>query len=140
WFSAVAARSAPADLEDAARLETSQQRAAWWVAAPYLRVALLAAALLVFLLSLADFGVPNALGVAAYPRELADRFNAEYAFAEAVRLALPMLLAALPLASLNLRVLGRIEFAPVGGAGVRRVPAGSWAPACAVACLLAIGL
>src|SRR5207248_2946261 len=140
WFTAVAARSAPADLEDAARLETSERNAASLVAAPYLRAALLAAALLVFLLALADFGVPNALGIAAYPRELSDRFNAEYDFGDAVRLALPMLLAALPLAWLNLRVLARVEFAPAEGAAVRRVTAGWWGVPFGVAGTLAIGL
>jgi iron(III) transport system permease protein len=84
--------------------------------------------------------VPNALGVVSYPRELADRFNAEYDFADAARMAVPLLLAALPLASLNLRMLAKVEFAPEEGAIPRRLPGGRWAAPVAAACAIAIGV
>jgi iron(III) transport system permease protein len=115
WAAWAAFRSTPLELEEAARLEAADARAAWFAAWPFLRAGLAAAALAVFLLAFADFGVPNALGIVSYPRELVDRFNAEYDFAGAARLALPALVAALPLVALSRRALMRLEVMPFRG-------------------------
>ncbi len=111
WFICVAARATPRDLEDAARMELAPGPAAWLAAWPAVRGGLAAGALLVFLLAAADFGVPGSLGVGSLSREIADRFQAGYDFREAGLLALPLLVAALPLVGANLRWIERIELA-----------------------------
>jgi iron(III) transport system permease protein len=112
WAVWAALHTTPLELEEAARLELADARAAWFAAWPFVRAGLAAAGLAVFLLALADFGVPNALGVASFPRELVDRFIADYDFGGAVRLALPGLLAAVPLVALNRLALARLEATP----------------------------
>src|SRR5205085_975858 len=72
WFTTAALRGTPAELEETARLELAGPAAAAFASRPYRRVAAGAAALLVFLLCFADFGVPNALGVATLPRALVE--------------------------------------------------------------------
>jgi iron(III) transport system permease protein len=140
WFVWAGARAVPAELEDAARLEAASHRAAWLAARPQIATGIGAAALLIFLLGFADFGVANTLGIAAYPRELVDRFNADYDFAEAARLALPVLLTVIPLAWANVAVLSRLDFAPAGGREARPVRPGQLAIVGGCLCALILAL
>jgi len=57
-------------------------------ARPALGAALAAAGLLVFLLALADFGVPSTFDLAVYPVELFAQFSGDYDTSAAARLAL----------------------------------------------------
>jgi iron(III) transport system permease protein len=120
WLVHAAALSVPASLEDAARLHAGAGRAARWTALPALRGAVPAAALLVFLLSLADFGVPNSLGLAVYPVEIVNRFQYSRESGDAIRVALPLV--ALALAGVWLQ--GRLGLrAPEATADPTRRPA-----------------
>jgi iron(III) transport system permease protein len=114
-------RGVPAGLEEAARLECTPGRAFVVAAAPYARPALGAAALLVFLLALADYSVPGTMGVTVYPVEILSDFQAERAYGRAAALALPLLALVTPLVLLQRHLL---EAAPVTGSGEDAPPAG----------------
>lgn len=92
-----AARAVPAEWEEAARLETTPWRAFTLAAGAHLRASLGVAALLVFLLVLADYDVPGTMGVAVYPVEILSAFQATRDYGHAAALALPLLLLILPL-------------------------------------------
>jgi iron(III) transport system permease protein len=111
WFTMLAARSVPGPLEDAARLHLRDPAAARWSAWPALGRALPAAGLLVFLLALADFGVPNSLGVSTYPTDIVRRFQEDWQPGVVVRMAVPLAAMVVPLVWLQLRCL---EHSPVG--------------------------
>lgn len=107
WFTLFAARSVPRDLDDAARLHLRDGAAARWAAGQPLQRSLPAAALLVFLLALADFGVPNSLGVRTYPVEIVSRFQLDRDAAVVARLAAPLLALVVPLVMLHYILLNR---------------------------------
>jgi iron(III) transport system permease protein len=109
-----ALRGVPAGLEEAARLETSPGRAVAMAAAPHARPALGAAALLVFLLALADYAVPGTMGVTVYPVEILSDFQAERAYGHAATLTLPLLTLVVPLVLMQRRLM---EATPVTGSG-----------------------
>lgn len=134
WFVRAGAGGTPVELEDAARLETTGRRAAWYAAWPSVGAALRDAVLLVCLLALADFGVANSLGVNALPREIVVRFAVNQDPGEAARLALPLLLVIVPLAWWNCRCL---RLSPTAAAETSERPrtlrhAGSLLPVCSM--------
>lgn len=106
-FVLLAARSVPRELEDTARLHLPEAAAARWAAWPALRSALGAGGLLVFLLVLADFGVPNTLGVFTYPVEIVNRYLLDRDAGAVARFALPLLVVVIPLVVLQRRSLDR---------------------------------
>jgi iron(III) transport system permease protein len=135
-----ALRGVPAGLEEAARLETSPGRAVAMAAAPHARPALGAAALLVFLLALADYAVPGTMGVTVYPVEILSDFQAERAYGHAATLTLPLLTLVVPLVLMQRRLM---EATPVTGSGdeaprpLPLLPLGRWrGPALAAAWLV----
>jgi iron(III) transport system permease protein len=140
WFTLFAARSVPLPLEDAARLHLHDSAAARWAVWPALRRSLPAAALLVFLMALADFGMPNSLGLPTYPVEIVTRFQVDRDPGVVARLALPLLLLVMPLVLLQSQWLAR---SPVGsGEEVRarlvKSPAGVTAGTIGCLALLAV--
>jgi iron(III) transport system permease protein len=144
WFTALAARAVPADLEDAARLHLPAHRAALFAARPHLLRAWPAACLLVLLLALGEFGTSSYLGVITYPVALVSRFQHERDAALILRGALPLVALLLPLLMLHLQVLHRLPVAPAGSAPrpVRLTVGGRAlaAAACGAALLLTAGL
>lgn len=107
WAVLLTARAVPTALEDAGRLDLPDGAAARWAAWPYLQRALPAAALLVFVLSIADFGVTNTLGLPVYPVEIVNRFQLDRQVGAVVRVAAPMVLLLIPLVSLQAHWLER---------------------------------
>ncbi len=101
----------PREQVDAARLHLSGVAAVRWTSRMYLARTLPAVGLLVFLLSLVDFGLPNSLGVATYPREITNTFQQARNPVETLRVGWPIVLLALPLLWLQLRLLARLETA-----------------------------
>lgn len=132
WLVWWGARSQPRELEEAAREHLEAEAAARWSARPALLRAAATSGLLVFLLALADFGVPSALGLPTYPVEIVTRFQLDRDAAVTARLALPLLALVLPLAALQARLLATLPLAPAG-AGAPLLPgaAGGW-PAAAL--------
>lgn len=82
-------------LLEAGRLSRSELSCWWRIALPLAMPQLTAAAGLVFLLSLADYGVPSLLQVNSYPLEIFAYFSSGGPVGGALLLSLPMLLIAL---------------------------------------------
>ncbi len=109
-------RSVGSDLIDSAALELPRTSAVAFVARRPASIALAASSVLVFALAAADFGVPNALGVVAYPVAIVNRFQLDRDSAGSIRLAIPLVLSLLPLLWLFTQVLRRC-----GDAGILSV-------------------
>jgi iron(III) transport system permease protein len=90
-----AARGVGVHLEEAALLIAKPGRVFWRITIPLMAPAIAAAALLVFVLALAEFGVPGLLRVPVFTTEVFTAFAAVYDFGRATALALPLLLATL---------------------------------------------
>jgi iron(III) transport system permease protein len=139
WSTHFAARSVPPMLEDAARLHVPDARAAAWTVRPALTSALPVGALLVFLLALADFGVPNTLAVPVYPVDLVNRFQLDRDPGVVARFAAPLLLLVVPLVFAQLRFLVHTPLAPQSGERVRLLPPGRGQWAGVAWCWLVLG-
>lgn len=144
WFVLFAARSVPVELEEAARLHLDPAPAARWSARPVVGIAAGAGALLVFLLALAEFAVPNYLGLATYPVAIVNHFQDNRNIGQITRLALPLLLVVTPLVGLHLRLLARTPVGTGERAGQLRlgnaVTGGLGAAACLLVLLLTSGV
>lgn len=140
WFVVFAARSVPRELEDSARLHTDDATAARWSAGPALWRALPAAGLLVYLLALADFGVPNSLGLKTYPVLVVDRFQTTRYPGDVARLALPLVCLVIPLVLVQLRLLKGTPLAPRGDFPTRLLRGPIWAALGPALCLFWLGL
>jgi ABC-type Fe3+ transport system permease subunit len=104
---AEAARCAiPARLVEAARLVASPWRTLRRITLPLAVSSLAAGGLLVFVLALAEFGVPSLLGVRVYTTEVFTRFAALYNFSAATAAAAPLLLVVIGAASVVRILLG----------------------------------
>ena len=90
-----ASRRVEAQLEEAALLHAFPRRVFWRITFPLVAPAVVAAALLIFVLALAEFGVPGLLRVNVFTTEILTAFAAFYDFARATLLAFPLLLIAL---------------------------------------------
>lgn len=108
YLTLLAARSVPRDLDDAPRLHTVAGKAALWAAGPGLQAAVPAGALMVFLLALADFGVPISISLPTYPVEIVNRFMFDHDAGMVARLAVPLLALVVPAVWLQLRLLRRL--------------------------------
>ncbi len=87
-----AARAVAAHLEEAALLVARPGAAFRRITAPLMAPSIAAAALLVFVLALAEFGVPGLLRVPVFTTEVFTAFAALYDFGRATALAVPLLL------------------------------------------------
>ncbi|MFN3650632.1 MAG: ABC transporter permease [Armatimonadota bacterium] len=116
WLVRFAARAVPRNLEDAARMELPTERALLLAGWPAVSRAVGTAALLLFLLSLADFGVTNSLGLPTYPVEIVRTFQSQ-PVGVVMRLALPLLVLVVPLVALQSRLLEGTPLAPAGESG-----------------------
>ena len=139
WCTRFAARSVPTTLEDAARLHLADVRAAGWSVRPALLSALPAGALLVFLLALADFGVPNTLAVPVYPVDVVNRFQLDRDPGVVARFAAPLLFLVVPLVFLQLRLLAHVPMAPRTGERVRLLALPQRGATAAAWCWLVMG-
>ena len=87
-----AMRQVDGRLEEAALLIAPPSRVLRRITAPLVAPAVLAAALVVFVLALSEFGVPALLRVRVYPTEVFTAFAALYDVGRATLLTLPLLL------------------------------------------------
>jgi ABC-type Fe3+ transport system permease subunit len=79
-------------LEEAASLTAPPGRVLWRITLPLALPSILAAALVVFVLAISDFGVPALLRVPVFTTEIFTAFAALYDSARATALAVPLLL------------------------------------------------
>lgn len=101
-----ARRAIPARLIEAARLVASPCRTLGRITLPLVASSLSAGGLLVFVLALAEFGVPSLLGVRVYTTEVFTQFAALYNFSAATATAAPLLLVVIGGTSLARILLG----------------------------------
>lgn len=94
-LSMLALRNIHPEIAQAARLESNWPGIFRFIHLPLMRPALLISAVLVFLLSFGEYGVPNFLHFQVFAVESFVQFSAFYDFAAATAAALPLLAAAL---------------------------------------------
>jgi iron(III) transport system permease protein len=116
-------------LEDAGRLVSRWPGVVWRITLPLIAPAILFAAVLVFLLTLGEVGVPTYLRYRVYPIETLTQFAAFYDFSAATAAAIPLLVTTLAILALEYAVLhSRVpELRTVTFAGMRRhIVLGRW--------------
>lgn len=86
-----AARRMDGRLEEAALLVARPRRVLWRITLPLIAPAIVAAALIVFVLAVSEFGVPGLLRVRVFTTEVFTAFSALYDFGAATALATPLL-------------------------------------------------
>ena len=82
-------------LEEAAMLVAHPRRVLWRITLPLIAPATAAAALIIFVLAVSEFGVPGLLRVRIFTTEVFTAFSALYDFGAATALASPLLIVAL---------------------------------------------
>ncbi|HEU5237966.1 MAG TPA: ABC transporter permease subunit, partial [Pyrinomonadaceae bacterium] len=86
-----ASRRVEAHLEEAALLVARAPRVLWRITLPLIAPSIAAAALIIFVLALSEFGVPGLLRVPVFTTEVFTAFAAYYDFGSATSLAVPLL-------------------------------------------------
>lgn len=89
-----AARRVDGRLEEAALLVAPQSRVLRRITLPLVAPSIVAAALIIFVLAISEFGVPGLLRVNVFTTEVFTAFSALYDFGAATALAIPLLAAA----------------------------------------------
>lgn len=117
-----AARTADADLDDAARLERGGLRHLLFAVLPPLLPALGAGVLLIFMLAAQDFGVPDLMGVKVYSVEVFSEVSAEFNLVAAATRTLPLLAACVVVLFLLWAAVGRASFGTWGAAAREPTP------------------
>lgn len=116
-------------LEDAGRLASRWPGVLWRITLPLIVPAILFAAVLVFLLTLGEVGVPTFLRYPVYPVETLTQFAAFYDFSAATAAAIPMLAVTLAILVLEYRLLHNraleLRAATFGG-GRTQIELGRW--------------
>src|ERR1700730_8235186 len=92
-------------LEQAGRLMSRWPGVLWRITLPLIAPAILFAAVLVFLLTLGEVGVPTFLRYPVYPVEILTQFAAFYDFSAATAAAIPMLIVTVMILVLEIRFL-----------------------------------
>lgn len=128
-----AARRVDGRLEEAALLVATRTRVLWRITLPLIAPAVTAAALIVFVLAVSEFGVPGLLRVRVYTTEVFTAFSALYDFGAATVLAVPLLVVAL-MAGVGVKIVvgERLLAARRSAYPGLKLPPGKWeAPALA---------
>jgi len=132
----VAMRRIDGRLEEAALIVAPPHRVLWRITLPLAAPTIVAAALIVFVLAVSEFGVPGLLRVRVYTTEVFTAFAALYDFARAIALAVPLLLASVAVAAAAAALLGDRLVASRRSIGVSPVVFGGWRRPAEVAILL----
>ncbi len=101
-----AIRGVEPSLEEAASLAAKPGRVLWRITLPLVVPSVLAAALIVFVLAVSDFGVPALLRARVFTTEIFTAFSALYDFGRATALAVPLLSLAMLVAVISVRLTG----------------------------------
>lgn len=102
----VAVRRIEPRLEEAALIVTSPRQVLRHITMRLAAPSIIAAALLIFVLAISEFGVPALLRVRVFTTEVFTAFSALYDFGRATVLALPLLLLSIVIAALAVAVAG----------------------------------
>jgi iron(III) transport system permease protein len=135
----VAMRRIDGRLEEAALVVAPRRRVLRRITLPLAAPSVLAAALMIFVLSVSEFGVPGLLQVRVYTTEVFTAFAALYDFSRAIVLAVPLLLLCVGVASVAAALLGDRLVASRRSSGARPILFDEWrrpATVAAIATLL----
>jgi iron(III) transport system permease protein len=115
-------------LENAARLVARWPTVLWRITLPLITPAILFAAVLVFLLTFGEVGVPTFLRYPVYPVETLTQFAAFYDFSAATAAAIPMLIVTLAILALEYRLLQKraLELRAATFDGRTQIELGGW--------------
>jgi iron(III) transport system permease protein len=102
----VALRRIDGRLEEAGLIVAPVRRVLWRITLPLVAPTVMAAALIIFVLAVSEFGVPGLLRVRVYTTEVFTAFAALYDFSRAVVLAVPLLVMCVIVASTAAVLLG----------------------------------
>jgi iron(III) transport system permease protein len=86
-------------LEEAAVIVAPPRRVLWRITLPLVAPTVVAAALIIFVLAMSEFGVPGLLRVRVYTTEVFMAFAALYDFSRAIVLAVPLLMLSVAVAA-----------------------------------------
>jgi iron(III) transport system permease protein len=133
----VAMRRIDGRLEEAALVVAPRRRVLRRITVPLSAPGILAAALLIFVLAVSEFGVPGLLQVRVYTTEVFTAFAALYDFSRAVVLSAPLLLLCVGVAIAAALLLGDRLVTPRRAIGTNPVQFDDWRrPATAVSMIL----
>jgi iron(III) transport system permease protein len=122
----VAMRRIDGRLEEAALVVASPGRVLSHITLPLAAPGVFAAALVIFVLAVSEFGVPGLLRVRVYTTEVFTAFAALYDFTRAILLAVPLLLLCLIVAALAAALLGNRLVITRRSAGTRPALFDEW--------------
>jgi iron(III) transport system permease protein len=123
----VAVRRIEPRLEEAALLVAKPGRVLWRITLRLAAPSIIAAALVIFVLAVSEFGVPGLLRVRVFTTEVFTAFAALYDFDRATILALPLLLLSTVVAGIAVAVVGeRLVTTRRGSAGASAPLFQSW--------------
>jgi iron(III) transport system permease protein len=125
-------------LEEAALLVAPPGRVLRHITLPLAAPGVLAAALVIFVLAVSEFGVPGLLQVRVYTTEVFTAFAALYDFNRAILLAVPLLVLCVAVAAMAAVVLGDRLVTTRRTTGVSLVTFPAWRAPAAVAAFLVI--
>lgn len=139
----VALRRIEPRLEEAALLVAPRHRVLWRITLPLATPSIIAAALVVFVLAISEFGVPGLLRVRVYTTEVFTAFAALYDFGRATVLAVPLLLLSGAIAAAAIVTGGeRLIATRRGAASLQAVMFDAWKASATLiaACVVAVAL
>lgn len=113
-------------LEEAALIAASPRRVLWRITIPLVAPGIVAAALIIFVLAVSDFGVPGLLQVRVYTTEVFTAFAALYDFRRAIVVAVPLLALCVALAAVAAALLGDRLVTTRRSVGVSPLMLGGW--------------
>jgi iron(III) transport system permease protein len=134
----VAMRRIDGRLEEAALIVAPPARVLWRITVPLAAPSVLAAALIIFVMAVSEFGVPGLLRVRVYTTEVFTAFAALFDFSRAMLTALPLLLLCASIAGVAAVIAGERLVTPRRRTG-RRPPAfDSWRGSAEVGAVIVI--
>lgn len=122
----VALRRVDGRLEEAGLVHAPSSLVLRRISLPLAAPSIVAAALIIFVLSVSEFGVPGVLRVRVYTTEIFTAFAALYDFGRALMLAVPLLLVSLVAASAAIGLMGDPLVSSRRGLGTGPAPLEGW--------------
>jgi iron(III) transport system permease protein len=136
----VAMRRIDGRLEEAALVVAPPGRVLRRITLPLAAPGVFAAALMIFVLAVSEFGVPGLLRVRVYTTEVFTAFAALYDFSRAIALAVPLLLLCLVVAAVAAALLGDRLVVTRRAAGTAPAPFDGWRRSAAAGALAVLAV
>ena len=134
----VAMRRIDGRLEEAGLIVAPPDRVLRRITLPLIAPSVIAAALIIFVLAVSEFGVPGLLRVRVYTTEVFTAFAALYDFSRAIALAVPLLVVCVVVAAVAAALLGDRLVATRRSLGVSPVVFDGWRRSATMAVVLVV--